>query len=82
MTDANTGGGDFIHPAMQCTGRQRFRIIDGESRPPSTEANIVSPIANSKSSASASTIRPSKQLTSAPATTVDEKTVSSFANPN
>ena len=73
MTDANIGGGDFIRPALQRAGGQRFRFIDGEPRPPSTEANSVSPIANSESSASASAIGHSKQLMSAPAATVDGK---------
>jgi len=64
---------DNARPAMQRAGGQRFRIIDGEPRPPSTAKKNASPIANSDLSASASAIGHSKHPTSVPAATVDKK---------
>jgi hypothetical protein len=53
MPDANIGGGDFTRPAMQCTGGQHFRVIDGEPRRPS---NHQPSIDDRESSASASAV--------------------------
>ncbi len=58
--------------ANQRSGGQRFRIIDGEPRPPSKAAKNVSPIANSESSTFASAIGHSKYPSSALAPTVDK----------
>ena len=74
--DANIGGAqDFTRPAMQRTGGQRFRTIDGEPRSPSTAANSVSFTANSCSSASASASATghSKHPLSSLAAAVDKK---------
>ncbi len=72
MMDANIGGRITPRLAMQRTGGERFGIIDGEPRPPSTAAKNVSPIANSESSASASAVGHSKYPSSAIAPTVDK----------
>ena len=70
LVDASRGN---ARPTLKRANGQRFRIIDGEPRPPSTAEKNASPIANSDLSASASAIGHSKHPTSVPAATVDKK---------